>query len=186
MFIKEVAILVGLTLFDWYCKATREINFLARRVVPCFIPTENYAYFFNGKNVTSTVNVYFSLDSNPTCGGLLACLGKGSVLTVVEQTTWDVMEMSTAATPNYVKNTINMININLLTKKYIKHDGTESPVMFGRLDLTAILGQMESVHELNTNLLGTIINTKDYPAAIPVYNDENSDDELDALAAQLH
>lgn len=186
MFIKEVAILVGLTLFDWYCKATREINFRMKHVVPCFIPTENYAYFFSGKNVTSLVNVYFSLDANPTCGGLLACLGKGSILSVVEQKAWDVMEMNNAVNPNSIKNTIHLININLLTKKYIKHNGTETPVMFGRLDLAAILGQMESVHELNTNLLGTIINTKDYPAAIPVYNDENSDDELDALAAQLH
>lgn len=187
MFIKEVAILVCLTLFDWYCKATREINFRVKQVVPYFMPTENYGYFCNGRNVTSLVNVYFSLDVNPTCEGLLSCMRSPrarNILTIIEQKSWDVNDMKNGA--YYNKNTINMVNINLSTKKYIKCNKTEVPVLFGRLDLDAIKNHLEIVHEINTDSFGNIINVEDYTKPARLQTDiksTESDDELDSLEA---
>lgn len=198
--LKEYLILVGLTVFDWLCKFSREINFKAKKIAPRLIPDATSAYFYGNSNVTDSVRIYMSMDHNPTCDGLYTWLssvyGKVPILTIVRQSTFMCND---AGIKSYAyKTLVGVTCINLVTKQYIKKDYTTSPIIFGRISDHNININSENLIDIDTDESGNIIsNHKNIvePNDKPVVNsvdklddiDEFDDiDELDELAKQLH
>lgn len=180
---REILISIGLTLFDWYCKASREINFISQKYIPYIIPSTSYAFFYGNANVTNSVNAYLSVDNIPSCKGLHKWLyirhGDYQILTIVKQYIGgNVIEK------NNTETCIDITHIDLANERYIKRTNKSLPILFGKIDVNTVNNQMELNNKIVTNKSGELVNYHMYEPenSLPVKLD---DDDLDDLVSQL-
>lgn len=179
---REILISIGLTLFDWYCKASREINFISQKYIPYVIPSASYACFYGNFNVTNSVNAYLSVDNVPSCKGLHKWLsvrhGNNQILTIVRQ------YVSLDISVDYdIATYISIVHIDLENERYIKRTNKSLPILFGKLDTNAINNQMELNNKIITNKSGELVNRTCEPENLPEV--KLDDDDLDDLVSQL-